>query len=55
MSNFIIFDIFVFNQKPNAIILEPFFGDNLEDCLSFNINTMLRALNNAIVKYKEDV
>ena len=46
---------FVFSQKPNAIILEPFFGDNFDDCLSFNISTMLKALNTAISKFKKDV
>lgn len=46
---------FLSAQKPNAIILEPFFGDNWKDSLSFDINIMLIALNTAISKYLQYV
>lgn len=46
---------FVFNQVPTAIILEPFFGDNKQDSLSFDISTLLRSVNNAIINHLKDV
>ena len=35
---------FVKNQRANGIILEPFFGDNKEDCKLFNIDHFLTAV-----------
>ena len=43
---------FVYNQKPPAILLEPFFGDNIEDCKAFDINIFLRALDATINEFK---
>ena len=39
---------FVKNQRANGIILEPFFGDNKEDCKLFNINDFLTAVKKSI-------
>ncbi len=38
---------FVYYQKPTAIILEPFFGDNAEDCEMFNIDLFIDAIKYA--------
>ncbi len=35
---------FVYNQKPNAIILEPFFGDNLIDVTKFEITNFIESI-----------
>lgn len=43
---------FVYHQKPSAILLEPFFGDNIEDCKAFDINIFLRALDATINAFK---
>jgi len=39
---------FVKHQKPNAIILEPFFGDNQGDCKAFEIGKFIEAINKSI-------
>ena len=39
---------FVYNQVPNAVILEPFFGDNLNDCIRFDINSFIQSIKNAL-------
>jgi N-acetylmuramoyl-L-alanine amidase len=39
---------FVYNQKPTAIILEPFFGDNKKDCEMFNIDVFVDAIKYAV-------
>ena len=39
---------FVYYQKPTAIILEPFFGDNTEDCNLFNIDLFIDAIKYSI-------
>lgn len=39
---------FVYYQKPTAIILEPFFGDNIEDCKKFDIDIFLSSIKHAI-------
>ena len=39
---------FVYYQKPNAIILEPFFGDNLIDVQKFDITNFIEALRRTI-------
>lgn len=42
---------FVFHQKTDAIILEPFFGDNHSDCLKFYINYFIKAIKFSINEY----
>ena len=39
---------FVYYQKPTAIILEPFFGDNKEDCNKFSIDAFLDSIKYAV-------
>ena len=39
---------FVNYQKPTAIILEPFFGDNIEDCKRFNIDIFTSSIKHAL-------
>lgn len=39
---------FVSYQKPTAIILEPFFGDNIEDCKRFDIDIFISSIKHAI-------
>jgi len=39
---------FVYYQKPTAIILEPFFGDNIEDCKRFNIDIFISSIKHAL-------
>lgn len=39
---------FVYRQKPNAVLLEPFFGDNENDCKKFNINNFINSIKYAI-------
>ncbi|MCM8906825.1 N-acetylmuramoyl-L-alanine amidase [Tenacibaculum finnmarkense] len=40
---------FVKHQKTNAIILEPFFGDNKEDCSKFEINNLIKAIKKSLL------
>lgn len=40
---------FVYYQKTNAVILEPFFGDNYTDCRKFEINNFINAIKKAII------
>lgn len=35
---------FLKHQRPNALILEPFFGDNIEDCFKFSIENFIYSL-----------
>lgn len=44
---------FVYYQKPIAVLLEPFFGDNQEDYLNFNIEMLLNSISETIEYYKE--
>lgn len=39
---------FAYYQKTNAILLEPFFGDNSRDCLRFDIKTFIKSIKYAI-------
>lgn len=39
---------FVYHQKTNAIILEPFFGDNHKDCSKFEISNFITAIKKSI-------
>lgn len=41
---------FVKEQKPNAILLEPFFGDNENDCKCFNINNFILSIKRSLIK-----
>ena len=43
---------FVYNQKPAAIILEPFFGDNKKDCNLFAIDDFLSSVKVMIKSFK---
>jgi len=43
---------FVSCQKPTAIILEPFFGDNIEDCKKFDIDVFISSIKYAINNFK---
>lgn len=43
---------FVSSQKPLALLIEPFFGDNEDDCKAFNSDYLLHAMNSVIQKYK---
>ena len=44
---------FVYYQKPIAVLPEPVFGDNKEDCLKFNIEMLLNSISQTIDYYKE--
>lgn len=44
---------FVKYQKPVAILLEPFFGDNPFDCMKYNEDLFLNAIERTIYYYKE--
>jgi len=39
---------FVYYQRTNAVILEPFFGDNYTDCSKFEINKFIDAVKISI-------
>lgn len=39
---------FLYYQKTNAVILEPFFGDNYTDCSKFEINNFIDAIKKSI-------
>lgn len=39
---------FVYHQKPAAIILEPFFGDNLIDVQKFEIKSFIEAIRRSL-------
>ena len=43
---------FVYYQKPVAILLEPFFGDNIDDCNRFNIEMLLTSIQDTVNYYK---
>ncbi len=44
---------FVYYQKPTAIILEPFFGDNENDCEKFNSESLLKTIKESIDFYDQ--
>lgn len=49
---------FVYNQKPPAILIEPFFGDNAIDCARFTPHNLFEALRKTISCYdllKDDI
>lgn len=41
---------FVFYQKPLAVVIEPFFGDNKEDCSKFSFRIFKQSITHAIDK-----
>lgn len=43
---------FVYYQKPAAVILEPFFGDNEVDCSLFSIDDFVKSLKKVINDFK---